>query len=1326
MTVPLLQTAFVTGELSPSLYGRVDIDRQRIAGSTLRNMIVDYRGAALSRAGTKFVAFSKQTGRDFPPRMIGFQFSINQGLALEFGNFYMRVTSKGGLVTEPPVTITNVTQANPAVMTFSANGAQSAVPIDTAVTVSYAPGDLVTLAGGVPITKAVLHVDASQLVSILPNVRGSGYAIADTITLDGGSHTISAVLTVASVAAVAATGFIVFSANPVDASTITLNGVTWTFRTTPTTTAETQIQATLAGTLAQLVIDLNASVNASLTVATYSTDGTSLIVTYDTPGTGGNAYTLAAGGTSNGIVSSGTLTGGATNGVATFTISNVGRYTALPDGGVMTQAATSGGGTGATFQTAVFGPRSVSIAVPGAYTTLPANPVSQDSTTDIGQGATFTVTWGGVSPFVDGDDVFIAGVEGMTELNGNTYTLGSVSPTTAVLIDPYGVPLDSTGFGAYTGGGTASRIYTVPTIYAEEDLKYLKVVQSADVMTICCVNQDTGTEYPPQDLTRFSNTDWQFSDVISVDTVSPPSKTKATISSSGSTYYQYVVTAISPIDGSESIASVIAAVQGVAISTTAGMVTIKWSAVHGVSEYNIYKALPSLGSAVPAGALFGYIGSAYGAEFHDTNIVPTFAQVPPRHINPFARGAVLAVDIVSGGSGYTTATATITTSTGAGAVLDVVVQSGAVVAVVIEDAGHDYDPSDTIHITGSGGSGATATLVVGAETGTYPSVPSYFQQRRFYANSFNQPDTYWASQPGAYTNFDARIPPVDSDALSGSPWGVQVNGIQFMVQTAAGLVLFNGLSAWLLNGTGGFATNSGPITPSSQDANPQPFTGCSPTVRPIKVNNEIIYVTAVASRYYELPYQLNLSEPIDLTRYSAHLFDNHSIVDHDWCEQPNKVMWSVRDDGVMLSLTFLKDEQIAGWGRHDTNGLFSSVCQVIEPPINALYLATKRFINGNEAYMIERMDDRLWQEIEEAWCVDCALRLDMPSPSATLTSDSATGLGAITGVTDLIGGTGYSSSTTVLIFDELGQGSGAAGTVTVNASGKITAVNITSPGSGYLYPKVQFQDPANTGTDAEATAVLSNAAIFTASGAVFAADQVGDVIRMGGGVATIVSFIDTENVGVEITSPITSLRSNSGGAVLPQAPGEWTQTTPITTVGGLGHLAGIEVTGLADGVVIAPQVVNSHGRIVLDRPATAITIGLSFTAQLQSVYVEHHTYGTPTVQGQRKKVGGVSILLEASRDIVAGTNQPDGSAMNPPQIAPEWSGLDSYDNLLRAPYNSRTVPLYTGSVRTTLKGGYQKPGQVAVEQALPVPLNVLNLVPEVDFGDVAEQDQSQQ
>lgn len=119
-----------------------------------------------------------------------------------------------------------------------------------------------------------------------------------------------------------ATGSIVFSDQPAAASTVTINGVAFTFvDTAPATNTEVEIGGNLATTLNNLRDALNASVNASVSPATYAaTGGTTLTVTHDTAGTAGNAFTLVAGAGSNGTASGATLTGGtAASGAVTVT-----------------------------------------------------------------------------------------------------------------------------------------------------------------------------------------------------------------------------------------------------------------------------------------------------------------------------------------------------------------------------------------------------------------------------------------------------------------------------------------------------------------------------------------------------------------------------------------------------------------------------------------------------------------------------------------------------------------------------------------------------------------------------------------------------------------------------------------------------------------------------------------------------------------------------------------------------------------------------------------------------------------------------------------------
>ena len=1308
MAVAVAKHSFTVGEISPSMLGRQDTDRYPAACSTARNFFVNFVGPLNSRGGTAFVGFSKQTGRNVPPRLIDFQFSNNQGLSLEFGNYYMRAISDGAYVTETPSSIVGITQANPAVVTVAAASVGSAVANNGSVSASYKAGDTVTLAGGTHTSAGVLTVETTQLASVAVNVPGSGavtkylpgYQNGDTITLAcTGIFSTAAVLSVATIELTSAVPY-----GPALGTGGTPGAAVLTGTTGNGTKFTLNVTISAGGSLS--------SVNSIATAGSY----TSYPGTYD-----GNGYWAAP-------VTGGGLSGAKvaiTMGVGSVSVLNGGSFTANAFGGNFTQAASSGFGTGATFNNALFGPNALTVSTPGNYSVFPSNPVSQASTSGSGSGATFNLTPQSVA-YNTGDWLYISGVGGMTALNGETFVVTQLTSTTYSLQDVYGANVDSTAFGAYTSGGSGARIYTLSTIYSENDLAWLKTVQSADTMSICCVNPASRVEYAPQDLVRTSDTNWTFSPVIPETSIGPPATTSGVASASGTVAYAYVVTAIAA-DGTESIASPIANVtSAVDIASTAGSITVSWAGVTGASEYYVYKATAAYaGATVPAGSLFGFAGEAYGTQLVDSNIVPDFVQVPPTHANPFAAGQILGVVMGVLGSGYSQSTVgyTISSATGSGAVLLPVVSSaGAIAAVIIKDFGQNYQPGDTIAFTG--GTGATGTLTIGPQTGVNPSVPAYFQERRGYANSLNNPDTYWFSQPGSFTNFDVRNPTIASDAITGSPWAVQVNGVQWMIQTSGGLLVMTGLRAWMLVGAGSFATNVQPISPSNQNAVSQAFTGVSPLVEPVLVNYDVIYVDPNGVYYYDLPYQLYaLSEPIDLTDVSAHLFDGYTVVANAYCEKPYRLIWSVRSDGALLSLTYYKTQKVQGWTRHDTQGLFVGVCSVSEQPVNAAYFAVQRFINGNNAYMIERMDNRLWSDVESTWCVDCGLAYPQPTPAATLTLSSATGLGALTGATGVVGGSRYSSASYGWVIDQFdGAGVGAVPTLTFSG-GALASVTFAggSQGADYTQPKLVVFDPAGSagGSDASATLTLNNATTLSASAGVFSPGSVGSFVRAGGGIAVITAYVSATQVTANVLTPFPTVPNTS--LPISFAAGAWTMTAPTSTVSGLRHLAGATVTGLADGNVIPPTVVSAAGAITLSTPASAITVGLGFQAQFQDVPID---LGNPTQQAQRKKIAAASVRLSASRGVKVGTNQQDGSTLSPPQVSTVWHEMQvapdsgsGAPNFPPVPYNALATPLRTGDVRVPLRDGMDTTGQVCVQQDNPLPCNLVAVYSEILSGD---------
>ncbi len=941
----------------------------------------------------------------------------------------------------------------------------------------------------------------------------------------------------------------------------------------------------------------------------------------------------------------------------------------------------------------------------------------------------FTDTAHGYS---NGDWVFISGVGGMTEFNGLTWIVQNVTTNTYTLTDLFGNAVDTTLFTTYTSGGTAARIYTVVSPYAVADLPYLKYTQSADTMSLTCWNQATLTEYTPYDLRRVANTNWTFTATAfgSAGTAPTGVTATATNSTTKNTFYSYVVTSIDGTTGQESVASSPAGVENNDISLFAGSNTITWTAVHGASSYNIYASTPSYSVAVPVGVSYGFIGSAVAGNFIDSNIIANFAVTPPTHQNPFARGQITSVTITAGGSGYTQAgvTYSITTSTGSGFIGVPVIVGGAVVGFVVENSGHGYVGADTITFTADGMS-ATATLVVGPETGTFPGVVAYFQQRRVYASTENNPDTYFMTQPGNYTNLDSAIPVVDSDAITGAPWAQQVNGIQFLVPMPSGLIVLTGKGAWLLNGYGGAA-----ISPSSQQAQAQAYNGCNALVPPIVINYDVLYVQAKGSTVRDLSYNFyaNIYTGTDTTILSNHLFNFYQITSAAYCEEPFKLVWCVRNDGTLLCLTYLKEQEVTAWTRHDTNGFFVSNCSIVEPPVDAPYFIVKRFIAGKNqwAYFMERMDNRNWINTEDCFCVDAGLSYPQPTPNATLTAASANGTSNISSVTIIAGGSNYTAPT-ITAIDSTGAGTGATFSATLTG-GVITGVTVLTQGSGYVPGFVSFEITDATGSGAILSAVITNNVDFFASSGVFNSGMVGSVIRIGnnnapvlsgigtigGGKAVITSYVSSTHVIANIIAPLTSVVTDDPSFTpVPAIAGNWTLTVPVTVVGGLPHLAGMTVAILADGSVIDNQVVSATGTITLPTAASAITVGLPYLPQLQTPYLDVPSQGT--VQTRRKNIYSVGLRVEQTRGLSVGSDQIDSSSQ-PNFSAPPWSGLIPIKEL--SPYVTGTnpVPLITGDIFVNIPGNWQTSGQVALQQDFPLPANINALVYYFQEGDTSD------
>ena len=180
--------------------------------------------------------------------------------------------------------------------------------------------------------------------------------------------------------------------------------------------------------------------------------------------------------------------------------------------------------------------------------------------------------------------------------------------------------------------------------------------------------------------------------------------------------------------------------------------------------------------------------------------------------------------------------------------------------------------------------------------------------------------------------------------LRGHWFPQQVNAIKYMIGMPGGLIMLTSGGAWQISG----GSPNAAVTPTTITATPQAYNGCS-DVPPLAINYDILYVFNSTVRDLSYNFYTNIYTGVDISLLSNHLFIGYTIKEWAYAEEPFKVVWAVRSDGKLLSLTYLKEQEIQGWAQHDTYGKFESISTVREGSENVIYAVVSRAI-GNRGF----------------------------------------------------------------------------------------------------------------------------------------------------------------------------------------------------------------------------------------------------------------------------------------------------------------------------------------------------------------------------------------
>ena len=697
--------------------------------------------------------------------------------------------------------------------------------------------------------------------------------------------------------------------------------------------------------------------------------------------------------------------------------------------------------------------------------------------------------------YTNGQEVYITGVVGMTEVNDRFFIVAGAAANTFQLTDVNGNNINSTSYTTYSSGGTAANIYEIDTPYTAADIDDLMYDQNADTMYIVHRN------YEPRKLNRTAHDAWQL----------------------------------------------------ITYTRTNDPFTSGAKAITGVTRSNPGRIqVPSHGFTT--GTLIAITGVVGTTELNG---------------NTYQVGSVLGPN-------------DFYLNTSAGAPIDMTGYTAYV-------------------------SGGTATTAIG---NVWPAAVAFTSDGcLMFAGSSVNPETFWKSRAplsGVKRFDDFTTGTLDTDAVTFTlaPLRGRVDAVRWIANTDKFIVLGTYGSVRRLFGE----TESASVTPTAVTAKSANSDGVART-RPILDGPVAMYISrsGITVEALEFDYKIDGYAPDDKTLIIDHLMVGGLKALSRQAGRLN-LNWAVRRDGVLLGLTYQRNENIAGWHRHVMGGSGAVEAIGIMPRDNAqnqLWLIVKRTIGGVTVRHVEFMED-------------------LPEYPDRINT--------------YVYGPPYEALDDVLFANYQGEVLKSAlhldDALSYDGFGITRSANVTlTPGAG----------ATNNG---------QTNVTFTASGAIFTSAMVGRELWAAykadgsrGGKAVITGYTNSTTVTCTISRYFENLTAIPAG--------EWAITA--SGVSGLYHLEGQSVYAVADGIDKGAKTVSSAA-ISIGEQRSIIHVGFRPVGIIRTMPLEQGGVSGPA-HNKRRNVEKVAMRFINSQKTKYGTSLYKLSEIQVAQAGSLYTGV---------------------------------------------------------------------
>lgn len=270
------------------------------------------------------------------------------------------------------------------------------------------------------------------------------------------------------------------------------------------------------------------------------------------------------------------------------------------------------------------------------------------------------------------------------------------------------------------------------------------------------------------------------------------------------------------------------------------------------------------------------------------------------------------------------------------------------------------------------------------DDGNYPSAIGFFKQRLVFANTPKGPNTIYGSCVGTFDDFTTTPSNNADEAFELELNSNTSDTITDLIQMDD-LIVITQNKIWRVVGT----------SASDMAAYVESFSGSS-GLPPHVTKKTILYVESSKNKVSNFVYSYELNGYVgqQLDILCRTFFDEYEITDISLRENPYAILFCVRDDGALLGLTYLREENIYAWHIHTTSGKFKNVCVTTKDKNDFVYVVVERdgFVSvecfsNPLTYSGDKEDTT---SSTYAWYLDCAARLYSNENEEIVISDGKT------------------------------------------------------------------------------------------------------------------------------------------------------------------------------------------------------------------------------------------------------------------------------------------------------------------------------------------------